>query len=73
MPPDVRAHEHPASLAARRANGGVMARGADELDRGWSSSSTRYRDAFEAAVGRVRESEQTRADLLAVFLDLDDR
>jgi hypothetical protein len=40
---------------------------------GWISRSARCRVAFEAAVGRFRESERARADLLAAFLDLDAR
>lgn len=42
-------------------------------DGGWSSLAGRCRDSLEAAVGRFRTSEQARADLLAVFLDLDRR
>jgi hypothetical protein len=59
--------------AAARSDDEAPAAPDGALDGDWNSRAARCRGELEAAVGRVRASERARGELLAVFLDLDDR
>ena len=71
MTPEAR-EQRTASAATRSITGEPTARDS-ALDGAWNSLAGQSRGALQAAVDRFRASEQARAELLAVFLDLDRR
>ncbi len=73
MDPEVRATQQHEVSASTTSDVEAPAAHDAASDGGWNSHARRCRDALEAAVGRLRATEQASADLLAVFLDLDRR